>query len=115
MLKGEAPITDRPGAHLPPVDLEAERAKLSEKLDGREIDDEDLNGYLMYPKVFIDYMQRHETYGPVRTLPTRTFFYGMEPGEEISAEIDPGKTLEVRLLDRWARPTRRARSRSSSS
>ena len=43
-------------------------------------------------------MQRHGTYGPVRTLPTRSFFYGMEPGEEISVEIDPGKTLEVRLL-----------------
>jgi pyruvate carboxylase len=34
----------------------------------------------------------------VRTLPTRTFFYGMEPGEEITAEIDPGKTLEIRLV-----------------
>ncbi|MGP9804544.1 pyruvate carboxylase [Paracoccus sp. NSM] len=98
VLKGEAPITDRPGAHLPPVDLEAERAKLSQMLDGRAIDDEDLNGYLMYPKVFTDYMARHEIYGPVRTLPTRAFFYGMEPGQEVSVEIDPGKTLEVRLL-----------------
>ncbi|MBW7056605.1 pyruvate carboxylase [Paracoccus bogoriensis] len=98
VLKGETPITDRPGAHLPPVDLEAERAKLSQMLDGRAIDDEDLNGYLMYPKVFTDYMARHEIYGPVRTLPTRAFFYGMEPGQEISVEIDPGKTLEVRLL-----------------
>ena len=61
------------------------------------IDDEDLNGYLMYPKVFIDYMERHKIYGPVRALPTKTFFYGMEPGEEITAEIDPGKTLEIRL------------------
>ncbi|SFO62413.1 biotin/lipoyl-containing protein, partial [Paracoccus pantotrophus] len=55
------------------------------------------NGYLMYPKVFLDYMGRHRQYGPVRVLPTRTFFYGMEPGEEIEAEIDPGKTLEIRL------------------
>ena len=96
VLKGEAPITDRPGAHLPPVDIEAMRAKLSEDL-GVEIDDEDLNGYLMYPKVFTDYRARQETYGPVRTLPTRNFFYGMEAGDEISVEIDPGKTLEVRL------------------
>jgi pyruvate carboxylase len=51
----------------------------------------------MYPKVFLDYMGRHRLYGPVRTLPTRTFFYGMQPGEEITAEIDPGKTLEIRL------------------
>ena len=97
VLKGEAPNTARPGKHLPPVDLEAKRQEVSNQLDGTPIDDEDLNGYLMYPKVFTDYMQRHKTYGPVRTLPTKTFFYGMEPGEEITAEIDPGKTLEIRL------------------
>ncbi|MBV0891102.1 pyruvate carboxylase [Paracoccus sp. Z118] len=97
VLKGEPPITDRPGAHLEPVDIEAARAKLSDELEGRRVDDEDLNGYLMYPKVFLDYMGRHRTYGPVRTLPTRNFFYGMEPGDEITAEIGPGKTLEIRL------------------
>jgi pyruvate carboxylase len=97
VLKDEKPNTERPGAHLAPVDLEAVRSELSAKLDGREIDDEDLNGYLMYPKVFLDYTERHTTYGPVRTLPTPVFFYGMEPGQEISAEIDPGKILEIRL------------------
>ncbi len=96
-LKGERPNTERPGKHLPPVDLEAARAALSKELEGFRVDDEDLNGYLMYPKVFLDYMGRHRQYGPVRALPTRTFFYGMEPGEEISAEIDPGKILEIRL------------------
>ncbi|SHJ12755.1 pyruvate carboxylase [Wenxinia saemankumensis] len=96
VLKGEKPMTDRPGKHLKPVDHEQVRAELAEQL-GQEIDDEDLNGYLMYPKVFTDYAARHAEYGPVRALPTRTFFYGMEPGEEISVEIDPGKTLEVRL------------------
>ena len=96
-LKGDAPNTDRPGAHLAPVDLEEVRAQVSADLDGFEVDDEDLNGYLMYPKVFMDYMGRHRQYGPVRTLPTKTFFYGMEPGDEITAEIDPGKTLEIRL------------------
>ena len=97
VLKGEAPNTERPGKHLDPVDFEAVRKDLSEELDGMQIDDEDLCGYLMYPKVFLDYMGRHRIYGPVRTLPTHTFFYGMEPGAEISAEIDPGKTLEIRL------------------
>ncbi|MEZ5912950.1 MAG: pyruvate carboxylase [Paracoccaceae bacterium] len=97
VLKDEKPSTDRPGAHLPPVDLETVRARVSKELEGFKLDDEDLNGYLMYPKVFLDYMGRHRQYGPVRTLPTRNFFYGMEPGEEITAEIDPGKTLEIRL------------------
>ena len=97
ILKGEEPLTERPGKDVPPVDLEQARADLSKELDGMAVDDEDLNGYLMYPKVFLDYMGRHRVYGPVRTLPTKTFFYGMEPGEEITAEIDPGKTLEIRL------------------
>ncbi len=95
VLKGEKPDTERPGRHLAAVDFEATRARVAEEL-GEEIDDEDLNGYLMYPKVFSDYIARHKIYGPVRTLPTRAFFYGMEPGEEISVEIDPGKTLEIR-------------------
>jgi pyruvate carboxylase len=97
VLKGEVPLTERPGKSLPAVDLEALRARVSGELGGKKIDDEDLNGYLMYPRVFLDYMGRHETYGPVRVLPTKTFFYGMDAGEEISAEIDPGKTLEIRL------------------
>ncbi|MCF8510261.1 MAG: pyruvate carboxylase [Rhodobacteraceae bacterium] len=97
VLKGETALTTRPAAEVPAVDLEAVRNKLSADLNGFKVDDEDLNGYLMYPKVFLDYMGRHKLYGPVRTLPTRTFFYGMAPGEEITAEIDPGKTLEIRL------------------
>ena len=97
VLKGEKPNTDRPGAHLAPVDLEAVRKELSAQLDGMAVDDEDLAGYLMYPKVYTDYMTRHAIYGPVRTLPTPTFFYGMEPSDEIAAEIDPGKILEIRL------------------
>ena len=105
VLKGEAPFTDRPGLHAAPVDLEATRADLlarvramaGEDADTETVDDEDLNGYLMYPKVFMEYRTRHAVYGPVRSLPTQTFFYGMEPGEEITAEIDPGKTLEIRL------------------
>ncbi|MGR3342221.1 MAG: pyruvate carboxylase [Paracoccaceae bacterium] len=96
VLKDEKASTERPGKHLEPVDLEATRTEVSGLLEGFKVDDEDLNGYLMYPKVFLDYMGRHRIYGPVRTLPTKNFFYGMDVGEEISAEIDPGKTLEIR-------------------
>jgi pyruvate carboxylase len=97
VLKGEPAMTTRPGAGMDAVDLEAGRKKLSAELKGFKVDDEDLNGYLMYPKVFLDYMGRHRLYGPVRALPTRTFFYGMAPGDEVTAEIDPGKLLEIRL------------------
>ena len=98
VLKSEKPNTERPGKHLPPADFDALRAELAAKFEDIEFDDEDFNGYLMYPKVFTDYVARHEEYGPVRTLPTLTYFYGMAPGDEITAEIDPGKTLEIRLI-----------------
>ena len=98
ILGDETPFTDRPGKRAKPVDLEATRQTLEESLDGEPIDDEDLYGYLMYPRVFTEYMKRRDVYGPVRTLPTPVFFYGMQPGEEISVEIDPGKTLEIRCL-----------------
>ena len=98
ILKGESPVAGRPGAALAPVDIERTRQDLSRELDGFVVDDEDLSSYLMYPKVFLDYMENHQTFGPVRTLPTKTFFSGMEVGEEISVEIDPGKILEICLL-----------------
>ena len=104
VLKNEAAFIHRPAAHLPAIDLEATRTKLKSDLnvgiednEDETIDDEDLNGYLMYPKVFLDYRARHRLYGPVRTLPTQTFFFGMEPGEQITAEIAPGKRLEIVL------------------
>jgi pyruvate carboxylase len=97
VLKGETPMTGRPGSVMPPSDLEKLRKELRDQISGVAFDNEDFCGYLMYPKVFLDYMGRHRDYGPVRTLPTPVFFYGMEPGQEISAEIDPGKILEVRL------------------
>ncbi len=96
-LKGEAPMTERPGSLLPPADIEAARARISAELDGFQVDDEDLCGYLMYPKVYADYMRRHREYGPVRVLPTPVFFYGMETQTEIGVELEPGKTMQVRL------------------
>ena len=104
VLKDEKPITSRPGAALPPADIEAIRAKVKADLkigtednEDEVLDEEDMNGYLMYPKVFMDYRARHRAYGPVRTLPTHTFFYGMQLGEQVTAEIDAGKRLEILL------------------
>jgi pyruvate carboxylase len=98
ILKDEKPYTNRPGENLKPVDLKQTRKDLKKELKGYEVTDEDLNGYLMYPKVFLDYMGRRRTYGPVTALPTAVFFYGMDISEEISVDIGDGKTLEIRLL-----------------
>ena len=87
ILKGEKPNLERPGKHLKDVDLEKVRTELSESLDGMDVDDEDLNGYLMYPKVFLDYMERHQIYGPVRALPTKTFFMAWNPVKKLQQKL----------------------------
>jgi len=97
VLKGTAPLSARPGASLPPVDLEAERARIQQRLP-RTVTDEDLASHLMYPRVWQDYAQERLLYGDAAILPTPVFFYGMEPGQEISIDLERGKTLIVRYL-----------------
>lgn len=97
VLNGEAADTSRPGEHLPPTDLEEKRAELEKKI-GRKADDNDLASYLMYPKVFVEFAADRRHFGNVSVLPTPVFFFGLQPDEEISVDIEPGKTLIVRLL-----------------
>lgn len=96
-LGDRVPITVRPASLIPPVDLEAARKTLSDKL-GHEASDEDLASSLMYPKVFADYAQKAATYGPISILPTPTALYGMKQGDEIAVELEQGKTMLIHLL-----------------
>jgi pyruvate carboxylase len=59
---------------------------------------EHLASYLMYPKVWLEYARERALYGDPAILPTPVFFYGMEPGQEISVDLERGKTLIVRYL-----------------
>ena len=97
VLKGAKPLTGRPGESLPPVDLEATRAEMETKT-GRKMGDYDLASYLMYPQVFLDYIERRRKWGPVEEVPSHVFFYGMEVNEEIAVDIERGKTLIIRYL-----------------
>jgi pyruvate carboxylase len=97
VLQGAAPLTSRAGAALAPVDLEAERARLQQRLP-RPVTDEDLASFLMYPRVFEDYARERLLYGDPAILPTPVFFYGMEPGQEITIDLERGKTLIVRYV-----------------
>jgi pyruvate carboxylase len=97
ILQGAAPLTTRPGASLPPVDLAAMRARIQPELT-RTVTDEDLASYLMYPKVWLGYARDRAQYGDAAILPTSVFFYGMQPGQEINIELERGKTLIVRYV-----------------
>jgi pyruvate carboxylase len=99
VLRGQPPLQGRAGAHLPSVDLEAKR-KEAEHAIGRQVSDTDLASYLMYPKVFKDYAEHRREFSDVSLLPTSPFFYGLLDREEISIDIDKGKTLVVRQTGR---------------
>lgn len=95
--EGEAPPEPyRPGDRLPAVDLAAARAK-GEAEFGVPLDEQQLSSWLMYPKVYRDFIEHQKKYGDTSVLPTPVFFYGPQPGQEIALEIDPGKTLLVAL------------------
>lgn len=99
VLRGKPALSERPGASLAAVDLVAERAKTEQAL-GVKLSDADLASHLMYPKVYKDYVEHQKLYGDVSALPTPVFFYGLPDNEEISVDIDTGKTLVIRLQGR---------------
>ncbi len=101
VLKDQKPYTDRPNAKLEPIEFEEEFknfVELFKKGMGRELEITDFLSYKLYPKVFLEAYNHHLKYGNVTNIPTKNFFYGMVPGEEIIVELDKGKTLLIKLV-----------------
>jgi pyruvate carboxylase len=96
VLKGETPLEDRPGEYLDPVDFESVRKELEEK-QLKEVTEQDIISYVLYPKVYEQYMTTQEQYGNVSLLDTPTFFFGMRNNETVEIEIDTGKRLIITL------------------
>ena len=97
VLGNKKATTKRPGELAEPVDLVETRATLSKKL-GRTASEDDLYSHLMYPQVFADFNAFRAKYDDLSSLPTSAFFYGLQIGEEIEVEIDPGKILIIKLI-----------------
>lgn len=98
VLKDEQPYTDRPNAHLQPVDFEQEMQEFYNKF-GADLGMNDFLSYKLYPKVYTDFHAHFDTYGEVRNLPTRAFFYGLDYNEEILVTIGQGKTVIIKYLN----------------
>jgi pyruvate carboxylase len=96
ILRGRKPLTERPGATLPPADFDAARTIVEEKMN-RAPEPRDVVSYLLYPKVWSEYAEFRSQYSDVSVLPTSAFFFGLNKGEEISVEIEPGKTLIIKF------------------
>ncbi|UAB81706.1 pyruvate carboxylase [Marixanthomonas sp. SCSIO 43207] len=101
ILKNTQPYTDRPNAHLKPIDFKAEYASFRKKFQkgfSRPIEFEDFLSYSLYPRVFEQAHEKYKLYGNLAILPTKNFFYGMKLREEAIIELEEGKTIIVKLL-----------------
>ncbi|TJX95123.1 pyruvate carboxylase [Staphylococcus haemolyticus] len=96
ILKGQQPLTERPGEYLDPVNFDEIRQELEAK-DYGEVTEQDVISYVLYPKVFDQFMQTKQQHGDLSLLDTPTFFFGMRNGETVEIEIDTGKRLIIKL------------------
>jgi pyruvate carboxylase len=96
VLKGQAAFEGRPGASMPPVDLEALERELRER-HGPAIRDVDVLSAALYPKVFEEYRDYRDEFSDVSLVPTRYFAAPADVGEELEVEIERGKTLVIKL------------------
>jgi pyruvate carboxylase len=97
VLQGAAPRQLRPGAEMPPADLEGLRHEASGRV-AHTVTEQQFASYLMYPKVFTDYAADRRRYSDVAIVPTPVFFYGMKPEQEVSIDLERGKMLIVRYV-----------------
>ena len=96
VLKGEEPITCRPGLLLDPVDFDQLKKEVSEFRDGAER--KDLISYAMYPKVYKDFCRHRKEFGYITRMGSHVFFNGMALGETNKINIEDGKTLVIKYL-----------------
>jgi pyruvate carboxylase len=101
ILKNNESYSDRPNAHLTPIDFDEEFKVFQKKYQKgftRPLEFEDFLSYSLYPRVFEQAHEKYKLYGNVAILPTPNFFYGMKIGEETMIDLEPGKTIIVKLL-----------------
>ncbi|TXD84382.1 pyruvate carboxylase [Subsaximicrobium wynnwilliamsii] len=101
ILKNRKPFTNRPNAHLEPIDFDGEFEAFKKKFQKgftRTMEMEDFLSYTLYPKVYEKAHENYKKYGNLTLVPTENFFYGMKLREEILIDLEPGKTVIIKLL-----------------
>uniref|UniRef100_A0A674AUI5 Pyruvate carboxylase n=1 Tax=Salmo trutta TaxID=8032 RepID=A0A674AUI5_SALTR len=97
VLKNMPRVEGRPGASLPAMDFQALEKQLRET-HGDDITPEDVMSAAMYPKVFQEFKEFTNQFGPVDCLNTRLFLDGPKIAEEFEVELERGKTLHIKAL-----------------
>jgi pyruvate carboxylase len=97
ILRDRPLVTGRPGESLLPADFNAAAEKVR-KIIKRDPSNRDVVTWLLYPKVYEEFVAHQLQNSDTSCLPTPVFFYGQAPGEEISFDIEAGKRLIVKFL-----------------
>ena len=97
VLKGEKPITGRPGDLLPPTDWDQLRREIVKFYPNYE-EPRSLISYAMYPKVYEEYVRHRKEYGYIMRMGSHVFFNGMAVGEMNKINIEDGKTLMIKYI-----------------
>ena len=97
ILRGAEPLKGLPSASLAPVDFEHEKTGLEKKVN-HPIQSDALLSYLLYPDVYLKFNAFRQAYSDVGVLPTPAFFYGLKPTQDITIDIESGKTMIVKFL-----------------
>jgi pyruvate carboxylase len=96
ILKDTKPYTEKPNAHLKPIDFEKELFEFRNQYDA-SLSEEDFLSYKMYPKVFDEFYKFRKYFGDVEHLPTQSFYYPLKSNEEIMVSLRPGKNLLIKF------------------
>ncbi len=97
VLKGEEPITVRPGELLPPEDFDKIEKYLNDKYKYKS-SKKDLISYALYPDVFEGFIKFVLEYGDVSRMGSDVFFHGLAEGETSEIEVAEGKTMIIQLI-----------------
>lgn len=103
VLKGQQPITVRPGSLLPDVDFDAIDAHLRENyymdtMEKPEVMEQKVLSYALYPRVYEDYCEHFQAYNDVSKLESHVYFYGLRPGEETTIQIEEGNDILIKFI-----------------
>ena len=98
VLKGETPITVRPGELIPNEDFKSIKNYLDEKFN-MDSNIRNILSYTLYPNVYEDYLKHLQLYNDISKLESHVYFYGLSIGEECEVEIEEGKILTIKLIE----------------
>ena len=98
VLKGEQPITCRPGELLDPIDFDKVREEMSQFMPPERITMKRMLSYCMFPKVYEEYFRHRREYGYIMRMGSHVFFNGLAIGETNKINIEDGKTLVIKYL-----------------